>query len=211
MNSKACPRCGKQFEAKYATKVYCSNICRKKAARKRSKKKEREKEKRLRAARGPLIKTCITCSESFVPGGNSAKYCSDKCRPWIKPPRPKKPKRQKLSNSWRNCIQCGREYFSSNQTKTCSQECRNKRARDYRFRNYPGLTADRFEEMMSQQKEKCLICEERKKLVVDHCHANGHVRGLLCSNCNSAIGFLGDNISRLENAILYLRERGTPQ
>lgn len=51
----------------------------------------------------------------------------------------------------------------------------------------------------------CKLCQ--KKLVAGHCHA----RGLLCSTCNSGIGFFSDDISRLESAILHLRERGAPQ
>ena len=44
----------------------------------------------------------------------------------------------------------------------------------------------------------------KSKLVVDHCHATGKVRGLLCHNCNRALGLLKDKISVLKNAIQYL-------
>ncbi|MFE7628779.1 endonuclease VII domain-containing protein [Streptomyces sp. NPDC057509] len=39
---------------------------------------------------------------------------------------------------------------------------------------------------------------------VDHCHRAGRVRGVLCFNCNSAIGKLGDDPDALRRAIAYL-------
>ena len=39
---------------------------------------------------------------------------------------------------------------------------------------------------------------------VDHCHATGRVRGILCYGCNGAIGVLGDSIEVLESAQRYL-------
>lgn len=42
-------------------------------------------------------------------------------------------------------------------------------------------------------------------LVVDHDHNTGVVRGLLCHNCNRALGLLQDNPETLEVAIAYLK------
>lgn len=39
---------------------------------------------------------------------------------------------------------------------------------------------------------------------VDHDHATGMVRGLLCGRCNMGIGLLRDNIGIMKNTILYL-------
>ncbi|MEU8542805.1 endonuclease VII domain-containing protein [Streptomyces sp. NPDC048717] len=39
---------------------------------------------------------------------------------------------------------------------------------------------------------------------VDHRHATGRVRGVLCFNCHSAIGKLGDDPDVLRRAIAYL-------
>lgn len=43
--------------------------------------------------------------------------------------------------------------------------------------------------MVSDQDNKCLLCFEEpsdvyERLVVDHCHKTGKVRGLLCRHCN---------------------------
>lgn len=39
---------------------------------------------------------------------------------------------------------------------------------------------------------------------VDHRHETGRVRGVLCFNCNSAIGTLGDDPDTFRRAIAYL-------
>ena len=41
---------------------------------------------------------------------------------------------------------------------------------------------------------------------IDHCHKTGKVRGVLCHDCNKAIGMLKDNIGILKSAINYLRK-----
>jgi hypothetical protein len=81
-----------------------------------------------------------------------------------------------------------------------------------------GMTPDEYRAMYDSQGGKCAICGKEetvmntavinkapKKLSVDHDHKSGQVRGLLCSNCNAAIGYLDDNISALEKAIEYLK------
>ena len=54
----------------------------------------------------------------------------------------------------------------------------------------------------------CQICgqKDRRELCVDHCHTTGAVRGLLCDNCNKALGLFKDNVDVLNKAIDYLKE-----
>lgn len=49
----------------------------------------------------------------------------------------------------------------------------------------------------------------KAKLALDHDHKTGAVRGLLCHNCNRALGLFQDSISNLENAIDYLKRATT--
>ncbi|ATL26465.1 endonuclease VII domain-containing protein [Streptomyces formicae] len=48
------------------------------------------------------------------------------------------------------------------------------------------------------------ICPSASAIHVDHCHATGKVRGVLCFNCNSGIGKLGDDPDRTRRAAAYL-------
>ncbi len=74
-----------------------------------------------------------------------------------------------------------------------------------------GITLKEYNQMFVDQNGLCMICGETEKndrgLAVDHCHETGKVRGLLCQGCNSGIAFLKENISILENAIKYLKNK----
>src|SRR5260370_3719882 len=74
--------------------------------------------------------------------------------------------------------------------------------------------------MVVRQGGVCKICrrkpEPEKVLSVDHCHARNKVRELLCSGCNSMLGFSGDDPDILMEGARYLRahrgdEQGGPQ
>lgn len=68
-----------------------------------------------------------------------------------------------------------------------------------------GLEPFVYAIVFAAQDARCAICLERPdRLVVDHCHATGTLRGLLCNECNSALGFLGDSPEALERAARYL-------
>lgn len=58
---------------------------------------------------------------------------------------------------------------------------------------------------------KCEACgKEQSKpgeMHVDHCHTTGQVRGVLCFNCNAALGHLGDSVDRLHALVTYLEAK----
>jgi hypothetical protein len=78
------------------------------------------------------------------------------------------------------------------------------------IRNY-GIGLKEYEQLFKEQNGRCKICDIsqellNKPLCVDHCHSTGIIRGLLCSKCNTAIGFLQDNSLIIDKASAYVRK-----
>lgn len=68
-----------------------------------------------------------------------------------------------------------------------------------------GITRTRYDELVMMQDGKCAICHQvPTKLVIDHDHETGLVRGLLCSPCNTSLGGFHEDVGNLVNAIKYL-------
>lgn len=82
-----------------------------------------------------------------------------------------------------------------------------------------GITVEDYSRLLARQGGGCAICSARPEprgegrhrpndvLHVDHDHATGRVRGLLCHGCNCAIGFMEDDTDRLLAAVAYLKTR----
>jgi hypothetical protein len=89
-----------------------------------------------------------------------------------------------------------------------------EKQRHYSLKRYYGLSLNDYAEMYRQQDGKCAICcqpevnKDRhgnvRVLAVDHCHATGSVRKLLCYACNSLLGQAKDNPDVLRAAADYL-------
>lgn len=79
----------------------------------------------------------------------------------------------------------------------------------YRRRAY-GLSPSDYEAMVLAQGGVCCICglvnRSGRALAVDHDHATGTVRGLLCDSCNTGLGHFRDSETNLRRAISYLRD-----
>lgn len=87
-----------------------------------------------------------------------------------------------------------------------------KHHRLYLYKKY-GMNSFEYHQMLKSQQESCAICglkEEDKNLAVDHNHETNEVRGLLCFQCNSALGLFKENLESLKNAIAYLESGGHP-
>lgn len=75
-----------------------------------------------------------------------------------------------------------------------------------------GLTPEQYDSLVAAQGGCCCICRtdspsKHGVFVVDHDHATGAVRGLLCVRCNTGIGMLGDDPEMLRRAMAYLWTR----
>jgi hypothetical protein len=84
----------------------------------------------------------------------------------------------------------------------CGDVCKDEALVDnYLLRTY-NIDMNMYRELLTLQNNVCGLCRQpgwtmakhhKLKLVVDHDHATGKVRGLLCHNCNRALGLLQDN------------------
>jgi hypothetical protein len=109
-----------------------------------------------------------------------------------------------------------------NECHTCTSRVRaanyaanRERRRDGMRRLLYGLKPGQYEEMLNKQGGKCSICREpeaspdrhtgrARGLFVDHDHATGRVRGLLCMRCNIGVGQFRDDVDLMKLAIEYL-------
>lgn len=101
------------------------------------------------------------------------------------------------------CAACGEERRSKKSTRGLCTIC-------LRLSNSYGITMVGYNTLLKAQDGICAICgktpkENGQRLGVDHDHRTGVVRGLLCSSCNTALGFFRDNPELLAKAITYLR------
>jgi len=84
-----------------------------------------------------------------------------------------------------------------------------RKVRNAGFVRKYGITLKEYEAMLVAQKYLCCICEidlRTTKADLDHCHATGKNRGILCHNCNCALGFLKDNPQFCASAGRYLEK-----
>lgn len=115
------------------------------------------------------------------------------------------------------CKSCQRAYqrdWSNNTAKGRLARNRSKEAakasgaqRFYHIKHAYGLSREQYLSLVDS-KQACEICSQPfsgREPFVDHDHATGIVRGLLCSSCNKLLGNAKDRIKTLLSAVDYLR------
>lgn len=78
-----------------------------------------------------------------------------------------------------------------------------------------GITFEDYDEMLARQHGCCKICFKpftafKIRLAIDHCHATGRVRGLLCKRCNTGAGFFDDDAERMRRAADHVEDPDGP-
>jgi hypothetical protein len=84
-----------------------------------------------------------------------------------------------------------------------------ERDREASFKKLYGLTIAERDQMLADQGGECAACGSRNPASklgwhTDHCHKSEKVRGILCANCNTALGHAKDSVDRLRLLISYL-------
>lgn len=83
-----------------------------------------------------------------------------------------------------------------------------------------GISLQEYELLLQQQNYCCLICSTSSNTIrktkitsnkqlhfaVDHNHLTGKIRGLLCNQCNRALGMFKDSPILLQKALDYLKK-----
>jgi hypothetical protein len=122
----------------------------------------------------------------------------------------------------KTCIKCGSEKalneFESgrNACKECRREYHKSRqiGRKWKYQTKYGITLEDYDEMLYAQNGCCAICGSNdpggsgKRFIVDHNHQTNEVRGLLCNNCNRALGYFQDSPRSISKALDYLYTNG---
>lgn len=102
------------------------------------------------------------------------------------------------------------EFYKKDRTGRLDSTCKACRISKNREKTL-GVTDGAYWDMYKKQDGKCGICERRlyskryKSFCVDHNHATGAVRGLLCHNCNRAIGMLKDCPETIKRASEWVK------
>lgn len=95
-----------------------------------------------------------------------------------------------------------------------------EKKRAARIKSRYGITIEQYEGMAAKQGGKCAVCGEppsdnntrahwNGKLCIDHCHDTGKVRGLLCNDCNLAVGYT-KKAETAESIARYIRLHDRP-
>ena len=171
--------------------------------------------------KGVLRSYCREChrAANFNPDARSEKPCS--CCKLTKPTTEfgrmgaryqsvcSECQRQKQAKKWSELKEAGL-------TVEINQRDYWQRRKWIRIKAKYGLTKERFLQMIEEQGNLCAICKQPEResssphtdemnLSVDHCHKTGKVRGLLCRQCNIALGRFREDVGILQSAIAYLQ------
>lgn len=171
--------------------------------------------------------TCAHCGKLYVRVDGERKYCSVECRKAANAyqgnhalrggvqSEEHKAKRAAsvkatLSQTTRTCARCEQPFTpTASAQRYCSGQCWNAAAATRRKpKNKPQISPIEFDRLLVEQRGLCAICDGENRsghrLAADHDHKTGHIRGLLCHRCNTAIGLLRDDLALLRAAIDYL-------
>lgn len=115
----------------------------------------------------------------------------------------------------KTCNKCGftgnkEIYFHKSVIKNINQygnckKCQQELTRAWRY----NISIDDMNIMLNKITH-CEICENEfttNRKVIDHCHKDKHIRGILCDPCNTTLGHLEKTNNMLDKMTHYLKTR----
>lgn len=152
---------------------------------------------------GTCTETGLSTSWSYKKGCR----CSC-CREWKK----QRAKAEQVSAAERSRVWRKLNVDKSRANAIKYQKDNPEKVLEWKLRKY-GLSLEQHQALLNRSGGKCMICltgengmAQGKRLHIDHDHLTGRVRGLLCGNCNAALGLLQDNTDLLQKAKDYLND-----
>lgn len=101
------------------------------------------------------------------------------------------------------------EYFplhnkKANGLDSWCRDCRSTYRNEICRGKFRDVISDEELKVLKSDIKECVICGSEEKLVVDHDHKTGAIRGMLCNHCNRGLGHFRDDPELLEFARIYL-------
>jgi hypothetical protein len=139
-------------------------------------------------------KPCIRCqkTERYISSKRCVACSAARCKRWVED---NGESHRETQAAWRSA---NREYIRATQKSESSERKKARHLTRY------GISLSQWNEMFHSQCGKCAICGQVDNLHVDHNHATGAVRALLCGTCNRGIGQLKDDPQVVRAAAEYL-------
>lgn len=128
----------------------------------------------------------------------------------------------KVQNGKKQCGRCrkykdtacfGKNEADSQKLQSSCRDCSAEISTRNKLKRKHGFTQTRYTEVWESQRGLCAICKKPEtrtrlgkpcRLVVDHNHATGKIRELLCSSCNQALGLIHEDLQTLDNMKEYI-------
>lgn len=142
-------------------------------------------------------KTCTDCGETKTitgfrsRGGNMKHLFKSSCNTCL----------FKKHRDWVESNQDRVEEYRSRDPWTLAKRCARR-----------GITPEQLVDRYERQEGCCAICKTEVALMesaIDHNHETGEFRGVLCKQCNRALGMFKDSTKTLRSAVEYLEAFGS--
>jgi hypothetical protein len=117
-----------------------------------------------------------------------------------------------------NCKDCENKKARDNRAKRKKEDPKKYKRinKNNNFKRLYGITLEEFDQMFERAGSQCEICskglvKEREGskgptdnvAVLDHCHTTGTVRAILCSQCNTALGLMKEDPTKIRQLADY--------